>query len=114
MYENIRMPGLLKNIPLIMIRALPALYYYGRFANECKHAGCKQLFDQNLKFFRSAISLMQNKMGVDTPIPSLTKLNHPHNLPGQEILCAVEDLTTELSEFCTGNLMECREFYRKN
>ena len=114
MYENIRKPGLLKNIPLLIIRALPSLYYYGKFGNKCNNSGCEQLYLQNLNYLKYALKLMNNQMSVNSLDQTIKILDHLDTNQNQEILSVIEHLTTNLSDYCNVNIQECRNFYKEN
>jgi hypothetical protein len=114
MYENIRKPGLLKNIPLIIIRGLPSLYYYGKFGCNYDHEKCEKIFHQNLNYLKAALKVMKDQIEVNKLgqiIDTLDQLNIDNQ---DEILPAVEHITTDLSDCCSANIQKCRDFYKEN
>ena len=114
MYENIRKPGLLKNIPLLIIRALPSLYYFGKFGSKYNNAGCEQLFLENLDYLKHALKLMYSQMNTNSLDQTIKILDHMDTSPIQDILPTIERLTTDLSDHCNANIQECRNFYKEN
>lgn len=114
MYENIRKPNLLKNIPLLFIRALPSLYYYGKFEPKFTQTGCEQLYLQNLEYLRSALELLNKQMNAELLNEIIKILDQIKTNPQMDVLSIVERFTLQLSDYCNSHVTECRNFYREN
>ncbi len=114
MYENIRKPGLLKNIPLLFIRALPSLYYYGKFGMKFTHTGCKQLYQQNLEYLMCAIELLYKQLHAEHLTEMIKILERMKVTPNMDMLIQVERFTMQFSNYCNSNVTECRNFYKEN
>ena len=101
MFDDIRRPNLLKNIPLVFIRALPSMYYYSKFSNSNIPVNEKKLFTTNVDYLASAIKLLNQdlKDGEFVKLSdSITKLNSSHE---SEMLGHLEIITIKFSEMCT-------------
>ncbi len=112
MYENIRRPGLLKNIPLILIRALPATYYYGKYISNSNYQKAELLYRQSLEFLFKAITMMTDQLKHSDPSMIFTYLEELNKAPNQKIIDYVEQFTLALSEFCSSNTNDCSKFYK--
>jgi hypothetical protein len=114
MYENIRKPALLKDIPLLLIRALPALYYYGRYSiNQDFPRGLK-LFQQNITYLNKVIAIMKGQLPYKKLITLENILNDLKKISNDQITSTVEDFTLALSELCSENPERCHKFYKEN
>ncbi len=114
MYEEVRRPGMLKSIPLLYIRALPALYYYGKYCQDSDFPRGRILFQQNLDYLIKAIDLLAGH-GMQSHVLQLQALvEEVAKSPGHKIGNAVEQLTIALSEFCTEHKETCHTFYQAN
>jgi len=114
MYENIRKPGLLRSIPLLFIRALPALYYYGKFSGKSDFPRGQKLYQQNLDYLTKAVTLMNKQISSSKLSPVQNLLNDINNISPEKIDDAIEQLTFALSGFCSENPDLCRRFYKEN
>ena len=114
MYENIRKPGLLRGIPLLFIRALPALYYYGKFSGKSVFPRGQKLYQQNLDYLTKAIALMNIQISGSKLSPVQNLLNDIKNISPEKIDDAIEQLTFALSGFCSENPDFCHRFYKEN
>jgi hypothetical protein len=114
MYESIRKPGLLKNIPLLFIRALPSIYYYGKFGMKYTHTKCKQLYHQNLEYLICAIDLLNKQMHTEHLNEIIKILDQLKTDPHMDVLSQVERFTIQFSDYCNLNVNECRSFYKEN
>lgn len=114
MYEDIRKPGLLKNIPLLFIRALPSLYYYGKFGTKFTQSGCEQLYLQNLDYLRSVIELLDKQMSAERLNKIVKVLDQIKTKPQMDVLSNVENFTIQLSNYCNSHVNESHNFYKEN
>jgi hypothetical protein len=114
MYENIRKPGLLKNIPLLLIRALPVLYYYGRYSTNQDFPKGQKLFQQNITYLNRVIAMMKGQLPYKKLIALDNILNDLKEVPNDQISPNVEEFTLALSELCSENTDRCHKFYKEN
>jgi len=111
MYEEIHKPRLLKDVPLMLIRALPAVYYFIKYKNNNIPQKVLQLFSANVEFLAGAINEIGSKLDNKTMLStaSLVKeLAQDMNDAG----AALNELTMALSAECTKNKNELRALMR--
>jgi len=114
MYENIRKPGLLKDIPLLIIRALPSIYYYSKISNGTDQEKSHQLFTQNLAYLGAVIEMMLKDLKIAGLEQTLSLITVLKQSSGANITINVEQLTLILSDICSQNKELFRDYYRKN
>ena len=114
MYENIRKPGLLKDIPLLLIRALPALYYYGRYSINQDFPKGQKLYQENISYLNRVIAMMKGQLPYKKLITLDNILNDLKKIPNDQISPNVEHFTLALSELCSENPERCHNFYKEN
>ena len=72
MYDDIRKPNLLKNIPLVFIRALPSMYYFSKFSNSNIPDNARNLFQTNVEYLTMALRLLSKEI-KDSEFEKLAK-----------------------------------------
>jgi len=106
MYEDIRKPRLLKNIPMLLIRALPSIYYYCKFAGNRVPERVSRIYHTHLDYLAQAIALF----GERTQLGDLPRLSRSvaelKGKPASELSNHLEKLTIELSGVCTTHQKE--------
>ncbi len=113
MYEEIRKPRLLKDIPTAFIRSLPAIYYFDKFAQSNIPENANRLYKNNLDF----MAKVMNQTAAALEIDSFKELSNSFNTvkqkkPGQDT--KQSQLAAEmLAEKCTEYKNEIRAFVRK-
>ncbi len=66
----VRKPNIIKGIPAVIVRALPSIYYYGRYAGEKIPSAARTIFESHLNYLNQAIM----KTAVIMRNPELEKL----------------------------------------
>jgi len=61
MYGDIKKPFLLKDIPSVLLRALPAIYYFSKYFNNATPHKTKSLFKSNLMYLSNALFCLSEK-----------------------------------------------------
>jgi len=113
MYEEIKKPRLLKDIPTIFIRSLPVIYYFDKYAQTSIPENVDQLFKTNIDF----ISSVMNTTAVELEIETFKKIGSSfgllkQNKPGQK--SNQSQLAAEmLAEKCSEYKKEIHTFVRK-
>lgn len=64
MYEELKKPGILKHIPMPLIRPLPCLYYYNRYRKSYKNEKVLNLLDSNINYLDEALVYMSNRLDI--------------------------------------------------
>ncbi len=62
MFDQIHKPRLLKDVPLILIRSMPSIYYYVNCNNGSAHAKASELFTANIKFLSDALNAVGDRL----------------------------------------------------
>jgi hypothetical protein len=101
MYEEIRKPKLLKDIPSILIRPLPSIYYYSNYANIDIPQELHNFFVANVNYLSMAIK----KLGGKLKIREFNEIsNSVQVLSAQskdKMQAYLEKTTIELAQLCT-------------
>jgi hypothetical protein len=65
MYGDIKKPFLLKDIPSVLLRSLPAIYYFSKYFNHTTPYKTKTLFKTNAMFLSNALNYLGEKWNAD-------------------------------------------------
>ena len=65
MYGDIKKPFLLKDIPSVLLRSLPAIYYFSKYFNHSTPHKTKPLFKTNVMFLSNALNYLGEKWKSD-------------------------------------------------
>ncbi|GAB4366964.1 MAG: hypothetical protein Kow0042_07210 [Calditrichia bacterium] len=103
MYEDIRKPTMLKHVPMVFIRALPVIYYYGKFAKEQIPDKARSLFATHLEYLVTALRMVGEQLKNSDFIQLADGFKQCELKPIPELLGEVETQTLRLSELCTAN-----------
>jgi len=77
----IRKPNIVKGIPALLVRALPTIFYFGRYAGEKIPAPAKLIFDSHLDYLTQAIRNMSatlHERELEAIADRVAKLSHIH------------------------------------
>ncbi|MFC2088709.1 hypothetical protein ACFLSX_03830, partial [Calditrichota bacterium] len=113
MYDDIKKPRLLKDVPTVFIRSLPSIYYFNKYANTTIPEQARLLFDSNIDYLSEAMILTAKQLNNNQFKEisySLNKLKKEK--PGQ-IAEQLQQITELLSEQCTQYKQEIRALIRK-
>ncbi len=95
-----RVPNVIKNVPILIVRAMPTLYYYGCYANESPPDQAKSRFLSYLKYFRNALVVL-NEYLPDIKIEKIIEEadqivpDSPRKLPDK-----IYDFSRRISQIC--------------
>jgi len=105
----IQKPNVVKGIPTMIIRALPTLYYFGRYADGKIPNQAKNIFDSYLKYLDKAIKelikIIPDK-NLDTLSAEILSFNE---IKTSEIESAVFNITSKLSKICQDNSEDIKQ-----
>ena len=65
MYDELRKPKLLKHVPMIIIRALPSIYYYSKFANSNDKQTPKMIFCEHINYLKKSLLFISENLAKD-------------------------------------------------
>jgi len=107
MYEEIRKPRLLKDIPVMLIRTLPPLYYYTKYNRGYAPEKVERLFKSHARFLAVVLQEIGERLANDSflKISSLCKKIELNPEEGKVIL---NDLTAQISDICKRNREQLR------
>jgi hypothetical protein len=113
MYEEIRKPRLLKDVPSIIIRSLPSLYYCGKYGASAIPKKVNELFIGNSRYLSNAIYQLGNSMNDGSFLSLSSSAKTLLELKGDKMLSHLEKLTIELARLCTKYRSEVRKAMTK-
>jgi hypothetical protein len=112
MYDDIRKPRLLKDIPMVFIRALPPIYYFGKFVDSSIPKKVKELFNSNVVYLSKAMKEAGQKLKSEKLTAISKSISELNSLPSAEILKHLEKATVSLSQFCSEHRDEIRKYIK--
>ena len=108
MYEEIRKPKLLKDVPTSLIRALPTLYYTNKYACNDMPERISNLYNSNVLFLSQALK----KIGHQLKNEAFTSLSEEalmlRGTPSIELLEQTQDFSIKLADLSSRNREELR------
>jgi hypothetical protein len=112
MYDEIRKPRLLKDIPLLLIRGLSPVYYYCRFADHQNPEKAEQIFLTHLNFVASQLRFLGEELKNKDLCEQTTRLRMLENMPQKNRLSELEDITQKLSQTVSGIRTEVEKVFK--
>jgi len=110
MYEEIRKPKLLKDIPTSLIRALPTLYYTNKFSGSDMPEHVRKLYDSNVVFLSRGLK----KIGSQLHNNEFTILAENslglRGTPSLELFQQTQEISERLADLCTANREDLRKY----
>jgi len=97
MYEDIKKPFLLKDIPSILLRSLPSIYYYGRYFDQNSPKKTKELFKTNVMFLSKALKHLGNKCEKKEIVDLAESICNLTDSPKDKLFEEVEKHSTHLA-----------------
>jgi hypothetical protein len=100
MYEEIRKPTLLKHIPMLLIRSLSTIYYFGKYSQKITPQRQIEIFESNIGFLSSIVFKIGEHLNQEIFQDISKKICELKNIPKKEIQKSLEKITIELSKAC--------------
>jgi hypothetical protein len=113
MYENIRIPHLLKNIPILLIRALPTIYYFAKYANSRIPQQVLKIFHTHVVYLGDSLKLLAESMNKQELKELSQQINSLKNNNNGHLLKQVEETTILLSNFCQKHQKTVEKVFRE-
>lgn len=107
----IRKPNVVKGIPSLIVRSLPTLYYYGRYARAKIPAKAKIIFDSNIKYLSAALAKMAAVISDKNLDSLITDVNELSNTAPEKVEEKVYEITRKLSSTCVNNRDALKQAY---
>ena len=114
MYENIRKPGLLKNIPMVFIRALPALYYYCAYHKKQATQKTSAYFKSNLDYINAILLKTGALLKIEDFKKLADEIKQLDKIKSDDRLKYLENTTVSLSQICYEYRKVLKEKIREN
>jgi len=114
MFEEIKKPKILKNVPSLLIRVLPPIYYYLQYVNQGSPKTPYPLFNSSLTYLKKCLSEIGDKTGVAdfselaTQTDMFLEQNHDSLAP------CFNEFVERLSLLCKSNHQEIKLFMREH
>jgi hypothetical protein len=113
MYEDVRKPKMLKDVPLLLIRPLPSLYYFSQFAGGDIPDTISELVSANIRFIQSAQTTLGESIGVNEFSILAEQFHEFCAIPQEQRKKKIEQLTRQLAELSTEHKTEIRAAMRE-
>ncbi len=98
---RISKPNVVRAIPVPLIRPLPTLYYYGRYANGKKSTEASAYFQETIDYACSAIKLLYQKTDDDNFLQINALCSDLKDCAAKNITNCIEEITSQLSDCCS-------------
>lgn len=113
MYEKIRKPKLLKDVPLSLIRPLPVIYYSNYYANQGVPKSVQKLYKTNLHFLSNALEILSDLIQNDEYTQLADNTRELALSPSTDNLNKVEAISIKLGALCSLCQSDLRENSQK-
>jgi hypothetical protein len=113
MYEEIRKPKLLKDVPTTLIRALPTLYYTNKYTHADTNERIQELYDSNVMFLNQALKIIGKQLENKAFSSLADKALGLKGTPSAELFNETQDFSVKLADLCTKRREELRKNYQK-
>lgn len=103
MYGDIKKPFLLKDIPSVLLRSLPAIYYFSKFFDHSTPHKTKPLFKTNVMFLSNALNYLGDKWNCDQLKQFSDSICNMSLKPYKTLYAGLENEIINLAKFCSQN-----------
>lgn len=101
MYEELRKPKLLKEVPLSLLRPLPVLYYANKYAGSHIPKAIQILYQTHFRYLCLALNAAAELTSQQAFSSILQPFGTSENFPTQSRYVAVQEMSTALATLCT-------------
>ena len=125
MYEDFKKPGILKHIPIPLIRALPCIYYYNNYRKTKKNEKIAKFLDSNINYIDEALVYMSNRLeihqfkdisrtlyGLKKDNPTQYSLHYTSAI--EKLACVCECNIDKIKKFLKSEKSKLNNIYTKN
>ena len=103
MYGDIKKPFLLKDIPSILLRSLPAIYYFSKYFDHSTPHKTKPLFKTNVMFLSNALNYLGEKWNSDELKQFGESICNLSLKPYKSLFSGLENEIINFAKFCSEN-----------
>ncbi len=110
MYDDIRKPRLLKDVPMLYIRALPSIYYFSRYNAGSSAEAAEAVYLSNLDYLHRAVCLAADRLAIAQLTDLAAEIKKTKAVPNDKLLKHHETIAQRLANLAT----EYREDFRNH
>ena len=103
MYGDIKKPFLLKDIPSVLLRSLPVIYYFSKFFDHSTPQKTKPLFKTNVMFLSNALNYLGEKWNSDELKHFGESICNMSLKSYKSLYTGLENEIVNFAEFCSEN-----------
>lgn len=103
MYGEIKKPFLLKDIPSVLLRSLPAIYYFCKYFDHSTPCKTKMLFKTNVMFLSNALNYLGEKWKLNELRHFSDSICNMCLKPYQTLFTGIENEIISFARFCSYN-----------
>ena len=103
MYGDIKKPFLLKDIPSVLLRSLPAIYYFSKYFNHSTPHKTRTLFKTNAMFLSNALNYLGEKWNADELKYFSDSISKMSLKPYKSLINGLENEIVNFARFCSVN-----------
>jgi hypothetical protein len=104
-------PNVIKGIPFLLVRALPTIYYYGRYAGVAVPEDVKLRFCAGVDYLHQAVVKIAKQLSDPEMFIVGENIMALQSMPHEKISQALYQLTFRLSDICMRNKQRVKEIY---
>lgn len=101
MYGDIKKPFLLKDIPSVLLRSLPAIYYFSKYFNHAAPHKTKTLFKTNAMFLSNALNYLGERWSADELKHFSDTISKMSLKPYKSLIHGLENEIISFAEYCS-------------
>ena len=113
MYGDIKKPFLLKDIPSVLLRSLPAIYYFCKYFDHSTPSKTKMLFKTNVMFLSNALNYLGEKWNLDELKRISDTICNLSLKPYKSLYADIETEIINLARFCSDNKNIFKEHFKE-
>ncbi len=113
MFEEIHKARLLENMPSMIIRGLPSVYYFCKYADDNPPENIIKLYQSNSSYLQYALNILKQETSIssfDVIINTLENIAKPESEGRLQIL---DDVIMDLASLCAENKEQIQTVMRK-
>lgn len=125
MYEDLKKPGILKYLPIPLIRPLPCLYYFIKFSHSQKNEKATNFFNSNIDYLDEALVFISNRLEIHQfkqisrtiyrlKNDALEQKSVHLSMAIEKMACVCECNIEKIKKFIRSEKTKLNEIYKKN
>ena len=107
----VQRPNIVRGIPMLIVRAMPTIYYYGRYAGHNISEQAKVYFESHVEYFIQALKKMDAALGDGELESATNKVANLSEIQPDQIEEKVFQISRSLSAIFSAKKDEIRKLY---